>query len=248
MVQGAWPVKTPEFRDQLMPTYHLAFCLSALEQEVSDPLVCGVVRRSLQAWQRQYLRDGLLRDLPGWHFTDWDPVNEDAARKTIARGPCRGQLLVLRGLRRLGLPSIDLQALHAAFWVETAGAYRLLEHGGPSPHATAAALASLPAAQGLDYLRDERQVRRRVSPYFAYFVALAMGKFSREEMIAFIKSYYGPLASRHGTICEKVADTASLAGTAGPWASPGCWRPPFARMQFLFSFSAPLPFLRGRTA
>jgi hypothetical protein len=211
MVQGAWPVQTPDFRDQLMPTYHLAFCLAVLEQGVTDPLVRGVVERSLRRWQEVYVRDGLLRDLPGWHFTDWDPVHEDAARKKIKGAHAVVNCWYYEACARLGLPSIDLRKFDRAFWVEAAGAYRLLERGDPSPHATAAALSSLPVTKGWLYLRDERRVRQRVSPYFAYFVAAAIGKSSVEEMVGFIKRYYGPIADRHGTIHEKIADTASLA-------------------------------------
>jgi hypothetical protein len=212
MVQGAWPVKTPDFRATCMPTYHLAFCLTALEQEVTDPLVCDVVRRSLSRWREKYYRDGLLRDLPGWHFTDWDPVNGDASRKEGRGAHAVANCWYHEACARLGLPSIDRQRFDETFWMEEAGTYRLWERGGgPSPHATAAALVSLPGARGLAYLRDEPRVWPRVSPYFAYFVAAALGKFSREEMIAFIKRYYGPIAARHGTIREKVADTASQA-------------------------------------
>jgi hypothetical protein len=211
MVQGAWPVKTPGFRDQFMPTYHLAFCLAVLEQDISDPIMLDIVQQSMRAWHRKYVRKGLLRDLPGWHFTDWDPVNEDAAQKKVRGAHAVANCWYYEVCARLGLPSIDLQRFDTTFWMEAVGAYRLLEGGGPSPHATAAALTSLPITKGLGYLRDVQQVSRRVSPYFAYFVAAAFGKFSPQEMVAFIQQYYGPLARQHGTICEKVADTASLA-------------------------------------
>jgi hypothetical protein len=211
MVQGAWPVKTPAFRGQFMPTYHLAFCLTALEQQVTDPLVCYVVGRSLRRWQQKYVRDGLLRDLPGWYFTDWDPVNEEAAQKKTRGAHAVANCWYYEACTRVGLSSIEVASFDRTFWIESAGAYRLVERGGPSPHATAAALSSLPGTRGLAYLRDEGPVRQRVSPYFAYFVAAALGRFSPEEMIAFIKSYYGPMASRHGSLYEKVGDGASLA-------------------------------------
>jgi hypothetical protein len=211
MVQGAWPVKTPAFREQFMPTYHLAFCLTALEQDVTDPLVCDVVGRSLRRWQKMYVRDGLLRDLPGWHFTDWDPVNEEASQKRTRGAHAVANCWYYEACTRLGLPSIDLARFDHTFWMESAGAYRLIGGGAPSPHATAAARASLPGRKGLAYLRQERPVQERVSPYFAYFVAAALGKSSIEEMIDFIKRYYGPMASRHGTLYEKIGDSASLA-------------------------------------
>ncbi len=109
MVQGAWPARTPAFRAPVMPTYHLAFCLTALENNVTDPLVCGVVERSLRRWQQRYVRDGLLRDLPGWHFTDWDPLNEEASQKKTAGAHAVANCWYYEACTRLGLPSIDLR-------------------------------------------------------------------------------------------------------------------------------------------
>ncbi len=70
LVQGAWPCGTPLFSLE-MPTYHLAFCLTCVEHDASlefDTKVRGIVTQSLVAWRDKYLVDGLLRDLPGWHF------------------------------------------------------------------------------------------------------------------------------------------------------------------------------------
>jgi hypothetical protein len=244
MVQGAWPVKTPAFRGQFMPTYHLAFCLAALEQGATDPLVCGVVSRSLRRWQQKYVRDGLLRDLPGWHFTDWDPVNEEAAQKKTRGAHAVVNCWYYEACTRLGLPSIDVRRFDQTFWMESAGAYRLTERGAPSPHGTAAALTSLPVTRGLAYLRADGPVRQRVSPYFAYFVAAALGKFSSEEMIAFIKRYYGPMASRHGTLYEKIDDGASLAhgwSVGIAWLLASVLRPAGVRVLGRVDTSVPYP-------
>jgi hypothetical protein len=65
MVQGCWPMKHPGYRDLMMPTYHVAFCLTVLEHAADDPELLGLVTRSLDVWQSKYLRDGLLRNVPG---------------------------------------------------------------------------------------------------------------------------------------------------------------------------------------
>jgi hypothetical protein len=110
---------------------------------------------------------------------------------------------------RLGRPSIDLERFRQTFWIPEAKAYRLLESGGPSPHATAAAVSALPGTDGVGYLLGDCQMRQRVTAYYAYFVARAIGKASRERMRQFIEDYYGPIAARYGTIWEKTDDRAA---------------------------------------
>jgi hypothetical protein len=71
MVKGAWPSSLGSF----MPTYHLAFCLAALEQSPDlsrDPEVRHVVEDSAQRWSEGHLREGLIGSPPGWCFTDWE--------------------------------------------------------------------------------------------------------------------------------------------------------------------------------
>src|SRR5262249_10818788 len=144
MVQGAWPVKRPDSRDLFMPTYHLAYCLTVLDHCPDDAHLGALVERSLRRWQSTYLRDGLLRDVPGWHFTDWDSLDGAAGRQASRGAHAVANAWYYEACQRLGLPSIDLAAFETTFWLEDAGAYRLTETGGPSPHATAAALTSLP--------------------------------------------------------------------------------------------------------
>ncbi len=212
MVQGAWPVKHEHNRDLLMPTYHLAFCLTVLEQCPGDGRLRGLVERSLRRWQAQYVTDGLLRDLPGWHLTDWDPADPDAAARSFpGRAHAVANAWYHEACTRLGLPTIDLDRFEEVFWLPGEGAYRLVEGGGPSPHATAAPLSSLPVPSEPGYLLDDRNLLGRVTLYFGYFVARAIGRSSRVEMLDFVKRFYGPIAARHGTIVEKTGDHASLA-------------------------------------
>jgi len=119
----------------------------------------------------------------------------------------------------------SMSGLHAtrvdrAFWVERDGGYSLLpRQSAASPHATAAMLGSGLApphrqAAAHAYLRAQirsGQVAARVTPYFAYFVAQALGRRSHDDAVRFVRQYYGPIAAQHGTMREKVSDGASLA-------------------------------------
>jgi hypothetical protein len=214
MVQGCWPIKTPDYRERFMPTFHLAFCLTALEQLDEADELRALVQRSLVRWRKMYLREGLVRDVPGWHFTDWDGLNSDACRQQQ-----RGAHAVLNAwyheaCRMLGLPGIDLWKFDEVFWVGAARAYRLVAGGGPSPHATAAAMISLSTPRGLDYLRELAHLRQRVTPYFAAYVAEAVGCVSRVGMREFIRWYYGPIVEQTGTIWERGEDVSARAHSA----------------------------------
>ncbi|HYT95025.1 MAG TPA: hypothetical protein VEL76_40285 [Gemmataceae bacterium] len=211
MVQGCWPMKHPGYRGLFMPPFHLAFCLTVLEHAADDPDLLGLAARSLDAWHEKYLRDGLVRNVPGWHFTDWDTLDEATARAQDCAAHAVVNAWYYEARERLGRPSIDLERFDAAFWLPAAGAYGLLEQSGPSPHATAAALGSLPGTKGLDYLLGDCQMGLRMTPYFAYFVAKALGKASPQRARQFIEDFYSPSAARYGTIWEKVDDRASLA-------------------------------------
>jgi hypothetical protein len=87
-----------------------------------------------------------------------------------------------------------------------------------SPHATAAALNSSAARnhrpEALRYLDEEVATGRlaeRVTPYFASFVARALGLVSHARAVTFIRGFFGPIAREHGTIYEKTSGCASLA-------------------------------------
>jgi hypothetical protein len=185
--------------------------LTVLEHCPDDVPLRQLVERSLRQWQFTHLRDGLLRDVPGWHFTDWDALNEEAGRQATRGAHAVVNAWYFETCQRLGFPSIDLAAFDVTFWVEEAKAYRLTEKGEPSPHATAAALTSIPGTRGLDYLITCKELPQRVTPYFGYFVTRAIGNASQRQMLDFVRSFYGPTAVQHGTLVEKTDDRASLA-------------------------------------
>jgi hypothetical protein len=222
MVNGAWPILRPH-ADFPIPPYHLAFCLAAVEQDPSlqrDPLVRHVVLDSLERWKRSYLHDGLLRGMPGWYFTDWDPTDlTTAGRGKPYSGPhavCNAWWTELcdRIAPEAGIRSA---AFDRTFW--TGRAYSLTtDRSLDSPHATAAALNSSVGrghvAEGLRYLEEEigsGRITARVTAYYAYFVAQAFARHSRERALAFIQDFYGPIAQTYGTIYEKTSGDASLA-------------------------------------
>jgi hypothetical protein len=87
-----------------------------------------------------------------------------------------------------------------------------------SPHATAVALNSFVSShhrqESLDYLEREIAADRlasRVTPYFAYFVALALRQISKDRALNFVEQFYEPIAKQYGSIYEKTSGDASLA-------------------------------------
>jgi hypothetical protein len=222
MVNGAWPVRHPD-ADFPIPPYHLAFCLAAVEHDLSlqrDALVRHVLLDSITRWQRCYLHDGLLRGMPGWYFTDWDPTDP----ATAGRGePYSGPHAVCNAWwnelcdRVAPTAAVDCSDFDGAFW--NGRAYTLTtDRSLDSPHATAAALNSSAGRnhvpEGLRYLEEETcsgRIKERVTAYYAYFVARAFAQHSRERALTFIRSFYGPIAETYGTIYEKTSGNASLA-------------------------------------
>jgi hypothetical protein len=222
MVNGAWPIWKPG-ADFPIPPFHLAFCLTSLEHDPSlsrDPLVRRVVEESLAFWSRAYLRAGLVQGMPGWYFTDWDPTDPTVA----ANGrPYPGPHAVCNAWwnewcdRMAPAQAVAPAAFDAAFWAGRCYALTA-DKSGDSPHATAAALNSsagrVRTSEALHYLEEELaagRLARRVTPYFACFVARAFRLASHERAVRFIREFYGPIAREHGTIYEKTAATSSLA-------------------------------------
>jgi hypothetical protein len=222
MVNGAWPIWKPG-ADFPIPPFHLAFCLTALEHDPSlsgDPLVRRVVEESLAFWSRAYLREGLVHGMPGWYFTDWDPTDPTVAANGMAYpGPhavCNAWWNEWCD-RMAPARAVTPAAFDAAFWAGRC--YTLTaDKSGDSPHATAAALTSSAGlgrtSEALQYLEEELaagRLARRVTPYFACFVARAFRLASKERAVRFIREFYGPIAREHGTIYEKTSATSSLA-------------------------------------
>lgn len=110
-----------------------------------------------------------------------------------------------------------MKKLDELFW--TGEGYRLFPSSEVSPHATASMLCSsigqrVYRTAAYEYLKkqiESCEIRRRMTPYFAAFVAYALEKESMVEMKEFIKSYYSPLVNNYGTIQERGNDDDSLA-------------------------------------
>lgn len=212
MVQAVWPAQQTDDQPVFIPGYHLAFCLAASEHGEQDLL--PLARRSLEAWRERYVQDGLLGGFAEgtWWFVDWDPLSRaslapDAVTHAWLQEACAA----------LGVSSpVDRHAFDRAFW--TGLAYRLYPSGDESVQATAAAVLAFPDSPhvtwALDWLIAENgagRIAARCTPYFATFVAKALGTRSPELMRSFIRGFYNERAARWGTIPEKVTDGASLA-------------------------------------
>jgi Bacterial alpha-L-rhamnosidase 6 hairpin glycosidase domain len=225
LVKAVWPALRPGEGFQI-PQFHLAFCLTALEHDPElqrDPLVHQVVHDSFSAWQRYYLRDGLVQGMQGWQFTDWDSIDPAVAGRDetvdlnlMPHAVCNAWWNEWCSLIAPDC-MVKSEDYDKAFWMGQA--YALTTNKSrDSPHATAAALNSSVSSnhrqESLNYLEQEIAADRltsRVTPYFAYFVALALRQISKARTLTFIEKFYEPIVRTYGSIYEKTSGDASLA-------------------------------------
>lgn len=222
MVSGCWPVQNTDFH-LTMPTFHLAFCLTAIESNCQNPLVLKVIKHSMNVWRTKYLIDGILTGIYGWNFVDWDFVHDGLIAKAgILNGPnavVHAWWFELCHLMEVD-SGIDIQKFHDMFW--TGSGFALLGHRDGADenniHATSAVLAcphifnnQKDIALAYRYINSQienKAIYECVTPYFAYFIAKILPS---GQDINFIQKYYGQMIKTYGTIQEKVGDDSSLA-------------------------------------
>ena len=222
MVNGCWPIMNPDHKLP-MPSFHLAFCLTVIEQHNNDPLVITVLEKTILYWKEHYLRDGLLSGMPGWYFIDWDSKNTDAmgndrhwkdsARFDVNKPHAVCNAWWVELCRLLGVDSeISIDEFMKMFW--TGFGFSMFPHSECSPHATAAVLGStvfVSESQMCTCLDSLFDIQDRITPYFAYFVAQALDRHKgRTAAIEFIHKFYDPI-TQFGTIYERTNDKYSMA-------------------------------------
>jgi hypothetical protein len=218
LVQGAWPVKTPEYKLE-MPPYHLAFCLTVVENMPNTDPLYQLVLDSVTFWKKNYLKNGLITYIADWNFIDWDPEDESlAGRGKSYQYPncvCNVWFDELCALLK-----VDSGIDHKVFYDTFLGkkGFKLYPNGTDNIHATAAVLSSYRsqihkykkhhAKQYLeDYVNNDfEKLKGKVTAYYAYFVAKAL-----DNPKDFINKYYMPIAEELGTIYEKTSSNASRA-------------------------------------
>lgn len=219
MVNGAWPVRDPTFSDQLpIPTFHLAFCLCVVENDIDDDLCRNVVSRSISFWKSNYLKDGIIQGLPGWHFIDWDTTVPDT-HKVYKGGNavCNAWWYELSQKAKFD-SGIDVDTFHSQFRSKS-GFSMWPNQSDPSPsvHATAAILASKLSTHGTEFIlakwkSDGPNMGNRVTAYFAYFVMRAIERgVDKNTAKRYATEYYLPIAKKYNSIYEKTDDRSSLA-------------------------------------
>ncbi|AYV83424.1 MAG: hypothetical protein Hyperionvirus6_105 [Hyperionvirus sp.] len=218
MVGGCTPAKDAKFH-LIMPTFHIAFCLSVVESECKDEFIQKVVTNSIKIWKNKYLKTGIIADIRGWNFIDWDFKNDGLIGKIDKYNP---PCSVLNGWwqelcdKSSCDSGICKEEFDRRFW--TGHGYSLFDGGKePNIHGTVSVLGSSLCLDderrsvSLKYINGEINSKRLfdcVTPYFAYFVA----KILPDDLkISFIKKYYGDMVKKFGTIQERVDSNCSLA-------------------------------------
>jgi hypothetical protein len=208
MVNGCWPTKTPDF-EMPMATYHLAWCLSVVENNVES--LKPLVLKSMQFWKNNYLTKGLITNYPGWTFVDWDFSNTNVIGQKFnnALPHCVVNSWWIELCNLLEIQSgISLELFDKTFWNN--GGYAL-SPGLPSCiHATAAVLSSIPDIAPNHYNTAYKYLKtaKYQGKITAYFMAKALRDNDRKK---FINDYYLGVAKRYGTTFEKHEYNASLA-------------------------------------
>lgn len=219
LVSGSWPIKNSDCKLQI-PTFHLAFCLAAVENYDTKKNVMNVVMSSIEFWKKTYINNGFLSGMPGWYFVDWDNTNELVVGKNILSSQhhaiCHAWWQELCSLLKIS-SGIDTKKFNKLFW--TKKAYKLIsEDNTENMHATVAIINTELGMHHfdacIDYILDQidkPNLKQIITPYYAYFIAKALKKKSPNLAKKFILEYYNPIVLSYGTICERTVEDDSMA-------------------------------------
>jgi hypothetical protein len=219
MVQGAYPMKNPNFRDFYMPSYHLLWCLTVLEQNSQD--FFGTVEKSLELWEKKYVNKSkkLLENLPGWHFVDWysddtgiNCVGKDD-RGDITKPNVFVNILYLYLCSQLKIPTqVSKVSIDTAFLTND-GQYSLYPNTPSCIQATSMAISYLDISDDvkINFLPQVANGLMKHTMYYGYFIAKALGKISAEDQKNYIIQKYWECANTFGNIREKITDESSRA-------------------------------------
>jgi hypothetical protein len=225
MVQGAWPVKNKNYKGCLMPTYHLAYCLTVFRHSKEQKLI-ELCKKSLLLWKIKYedKNSELIVNVPGWNFVDWDSLDNEAIGRNEKDNNTKitntynavVNAWFYEACKLFNISSFDIIEYNKKFYLPNIGAYSMIPNGRPSIHATAAAIGSIDVNKeilnnGIYYIKSIKDLDKRVTMYYGYFIAKALAKKHINIAREFINKFYGPIANKYGTIYEKTSDSSSLA-------------------------------------
>lgn len=232
MVAAIVPV--PAHTALYIPSYHLLFCLllGQLEPDELAPEAARVIVASIAFWREHYVYDGIINvpstDKRVWHFIDWTAEASsrgDAAVWLDCNAVVNSLWVQLHTLCGFSDHGIDVGRFNSAF---QRGAGYAMTATSPEPHIHATANAMLAglvpdvaaAGEELERLVTSWEMSK-VHPsdfrhggptaFYAAFVCDALRLWSDDVAFQYALRFYGPMATKYGTLFEKKVDTASLA-------------------------------------
>jgi hypothetical protein len=205
MVNCAYPVVKPDYKTTI-PGYHLAFCLGVLENNLSE--LKDLVLESIEFWKKKYLNNGLISNVPGWMFSDWD-FNDTlitGRNNEINSSNCIVNAWFLEVCDILKIESgIDMKIFINTFYKDSG--YSLYPDDNVSVHATAAVMSSLKGFKEIIHVNVlDLKWKNKITAYFAYFICKSLN-----DPKEFIEEYYMESALKYSTIWEKHDGSASIA-------------------------------------
>lgn len=213
----------------IIPTYHLQYCIAIVEtyqKLASRPIILqNILTDTVQKWKKIYLKNGILRNVSGWHFMDWDDVDDETSSQSIksVNAHCGLNCLWYKLCNLMQIKSeIDLKTFEDTFYIKDKG-FKLMQNStNVSFHASVMVATTNIGQKYKSIIRDvilqtikfettkniSKQNNFKFTPYFGFFIAYAMKRLGIDTN-EFIQKFYKPMLDFSTTLCERYGHDSS---------------------------------------
>lgn len=218
MIQGAYPIKKQGKVNFLMPTYHLLWVMSVIENADIVPELLPIAQASVQFWESNYVSqtEQLVVSAPGWNFVDW--AGADASGREYEGQPnCFVNVLYLHVCAYFKIKTnVTNKSIDQAFLIPDMHAYSLYKTSPASLQATGIAICFMDTSEETkrsftEYLTAGKEdFLKAHTMYYGYYVAKALSS-DKALLEKYILDKYHSCAETYSTIIEKTTPESSMA-------------------------------------
>jgi hypothetical protein len=232
MVSGMAPAKCSTY-ELLMPTYHLLYCLTVFDIYTDifecDESVRIVLQNTIKVWKALYLKNGLLRNVPGWHFVDWDDETKLPSGKEDGSFVSAHSILNIWWIQlcnKMNVDSgIDYTTFMNTFYIPNKG-FKLTENNTDVCFHANVIIATSDFCDDvkeilqkiicneLQVIKNKLRTKasKKITPYFGFYVLMALDKLQLQtEKQNFIRDFYLFMAQETNSLWERYCGECSLA-------------------------------------